>query len=280
MNILKSIMSSESTPTIIESLYDSINTLSLTTNLKLCLDSGDSVSYDPAVQTVSWLDVSGSGYNFWRGNTVGASSDEPTFNGSAGGLSSSDYWRLDGGDLFSSANRSTFPTWISGMHKNNALFTFLCTFYMTASTSRVGMFLTGSALTVNNANGVIMSTDTNRKFVFSVRGTSGAVFFLTSTTSFNANSWNVVQFSVDEANGTYILNINGAEESGSCTYTTPGTGDAFAYPRLGISGYAANAPNTFSPDGTRFSEMAIFSEALTSTNLSDIYNRIRGRFGI
>lgn len=262
-----------------QTLYQIINGLGLTTNLKLCLDAGDSASYNPAVQTISWLDTSGTGYNFWRGNTSGAASDDPTFNGSAGGLTSAEYWSVDGGDYFSSANRTAVPTWISNQHKNNALFSFECTFYMTSSTSRVGMFLTASGLAVNQP-GIIITTDTSRKFVFSVRGTSGSVFLLTSTTAFNATAWNVVLLSIDEANNAYVLNVNGTIETGACTYTSPSTADVFAFPRIGISGFAANTPNTFAPSGTRYAEIAFFDTALTSTNLTDLYDDIKGRFGI
>lgn len=261
------------------SLYQIISSLGLTTNLKICLDAGDSASYNPSVQTISWLNTSGTGYNFWRGNTSSAASDDPTFNGSAGGLSSSEYWSVDGGDFFSSTNRTAVPTWISNQHKNNALFSFACTFYMTSSTSPIGMFLTASGL-ASNQPGIIITTDTSRKFVFSVRGASGNVFSLTSTTAFNATAWNVAQLSIDEANNAYILNINGTVETGTCTYTSPDANDVFAFPRIGITGYAANTPNTFAPTGTRYAEIAFFDTALTSTNLTNIYNKIKGRFGL
>lgn len=261
------------------SLYQIHSNLGLTTSLKICVDAGDTASYDPAVQTVSWLDTSGQGYNLWRGNTSAATTDDPTFNGTTGGLSNLEYWSLDGGDYFSSANRTTFPTMLNNAHKNNALFTFGCVFYMAASTSRVGMILTGSSL-AGAGPGIIVTTDTSRKFVFVVCGSGAIVYNLTSTTAFNASAWNVVQLSIDEASDVYVLNVNGTTETGACTYSSPSTASPFAYPRLGISGYAANTPNTISPSGTRFAGIVVHDVALTSSDLTNIFNGVRGRFGL
>lgn len=94
-----------------DSMIAIIEKLNLTANLKLCLDAGDINSY-PGSGT-KWLDTSGNGYDFDFGDGS-TSSTYPTFNGSAGGLSASEYFSFDGDDYFSydSANE----TWMNELH--------------------------------------------------------------------------------------------------------------------------------------------------------------------
>jgi hypothetical protein len=105
-------------------------------NLKLCFDAGDASSYDGSSQT--WLDTSGNGYDFFRGTTSGAAANDPTFNGSAGGLSVNDYFSFDGADVFQydSANE----TWMQNLHKDNAIFAGLVWVYLGSVVNRLGLF--------------------------------------------------------------------------------------------------------------------------------------------
>ena len=100
------------------SFYDVINALGLTGGLKLVLDAGDVSSYSSGQ---SWLDLSGNGYDFYLGDTSSSESSDPTFNGTPGNLSTSEYFAFDGGDYFiyDSANE----TWMQNIHKDNAKFT-------------------------------------------------------------------------------------------------------------------------------------------------------------
>jgi len=105
-------------------LIDAITTAGLTSGLQLALDAGDTNSYSGSGQ--SWLDTSGNGYDFFRGITGGANSDDPTFNGTSGGISINEYWSFDGDDFFiyDSANE----TWMNNLHKNNAQWSWLFAF--------------------------------------------------------------------------------------------------------------------------------------------------------
>jgi hypothetical protein len=100
-----------------KSLWQVIQECGLTSNCKLCLDAGDSSSYDGSSQT--WYDLSGNGFDWYCGATSGAEASDPTFNGSAGGKSPSEYWSFDGGDWFVMAVAE--PSWINNLHKDNAL---------------------------------------------------------------------------------------------------------------------------------------------------------------
>lgn len=86
------------------------------------LDATDADSYPGSGQTWANLIASpadGSGqtdFDVWRGGSSSASTDDPTFNGTAG--DSAAYWSFDGGDFFrctlSAANQPTlWKTWVS-----------------------------------------------------------------------------------------------------------------------------------------------------------------------
>lgn len=68
----------------------------ITAGLQLWLDAGDAACYPGSGQNV--LDLTASDNDFYLGATSGASGDDPTFNGAAGGKSSSEYLSFDGGD--------------------------------------------------------------------------------------------------------------------------------------------------------------------------------------
>jgi len=101
------------------SLINTLKNLGLTTNLRVCLDAGDLNSYDGTSQT--WKDLSGGGYDFFRGTSSSSDSSDPTFNGTAGRLSSGEYLSYDGGDYFTLAQ--TNPAWVNTFHKAGAKFT-------------------------------------------------------------------------------------------------------------------------------------------------------------
>ena len=102
--------------------YQDIVDASLTSGLQLCLDAGSASSYDGSSQ--KWLDLSGNGQDFFRGADGSATTDDPTFNGSAGGLSSSEYFSLDGGDFFRYDAANTAA--MNGVHHNNAFSAAAC----------------------------------------------------------------------------------------------------------------------------------------------------------
>lgn len=93
-----------------KSLIKILMSLSLTTSLIACWDAGDSDSWPGSGQ--SWLDVSGNGHDIQRGSGSGSDSADPTFNGTPGNLSESEYWTSDGGDYFTMASKTFASTWL------------------------------------------------------------------------------------------------------------------------------------------------------------------------
>jgi len=100
------------------SLLAIVQRLGLDANLKLCLDAGDIVSYPGSGQ--QWIDRSSAANNFYLGSSGSASGDDPTFNGTAGALSPSEYFLLNGSQDF----RSTADlTWADDWTQTNAKYT-------------------------------------------------------------------------------------------------------------------------------------------------------------
>ena len=75
-------------------LQQAITNASLTTNLNLCLDAGDIVSY-PGTGT-KWLDTSGNGYDFLLGSD--GTTNAPKFVGLPGEINS--YWQTSAAQYF------------------------------------------------------------------------------------------------------------------------------------------------------------------------------------
>lgn len=258
-----------------QTLYQIINGLGLTTNLKVCLDAGDNASYNSSVQTDKWLDTSGTGEDFFRGTGTGSDAADPTFNGTAGGLSSGEYWSFDGGDYFT--YDTTNPAWMNTLHKDGAKVTVLCVFYSVSHATVYRLFATRKTSGAGSQGIVFAKNVTSGTFlVNSFNATTASA--TSSTAVFNNSAWNVGGVSVDE-NGTnrVLFNVNGtAETNTTYSYTSPSTSDTTSPARIG----AFTDGNTPIPSGGRIACLAIWDTNLTATNLADLYNGIKGRFGL
>lgn len=252
-----------------QSLYQIISGLGLTTNLKLCLDAGDSASYDPAVQTARWLDTSGNGYDFFRGIGSGSESTDPTFNGTAGGLSINNYWSVDGGDRFT--YDTTNEAWMQNLHRDNAVSSMICMFYNVGSGSNYNHLGNCSTTT-----GFIFSKNTaNQLRVFVRNASSATVYSFTSTTTKTAAGWTYMAYGMNEPADSLVAKFDTSDESSTCTYVSPSAGNSQNTTTL-VSNGAANYPS-----GARMACFAAWEgTALTAQNLTDIYDALKGRFGL
>ena len=247
------------------SFINIITNLGLTGNLQLCLDAGDSNSYDPAVQTDKWLDTSGNGYDFFRGSGTGGDAADPTFNGNAGNLTSNEYWSFDGGDYFTydSANE----TWMQNLHKDNANFT-IAMWWNAANKSALNMLfgtfngdpalvgvrffvIDNLALQVGNGTGVL-----------SYSGSAGPSAI--TGLNFTAVSLN----EATGANGAIFFN-NGTSGTTNSTYTTPSSANAASTMRI-----ATDDTTNILPNGCRTEIFCSWSTALTVAQLKVIAKSI------
>lgn len=272
MNILKMLTSNAVADAGNQSLYQIISGLGLTSNLKLCLDAGDSASYSPSVQTTKWLDTSGNGYDFYRGNSSAGDPQEPTFNGTAGGLSPSEYWSFDGSDYFT--YDATNEVWMNNLHKDGSTFSLVAAFYRNSGSDLVRLFSTGS----NNAAvgcRILISATSILNFIIANGSASQTV--LQATTAVSSSGWSVIGLSYDESTGNWVSVINGSVNSGTQTFTAPSTSNASMVARIGVQ-VGVVGTNTAN---TRQSLQAMWEGiALTDTQLTQIYSGIKGRFGL
>lgn len=253
-------------------MIDVIKHLGLTSGLKLCLDAGDISSYDGTSQT--WADVSGNSYSFYRGSGSGSDAADPTFNGTAGRQSSSEFFSFDGGDYFT-LNQAN-PTWVDNLHKDNAKVSAVCWLYLgSISASDVNPIfgtsvrssIIGSGLFINSL-GLLAWNATN--------GSANA-YFNGSADAFTAGAWSFAGLSLDEAGNTATFVVNGAATSRGGTYSSPTASNAA---NVLVVGKLDGVPDDFLESGSRMAGLSVWEgTALTATQLEAIYNATKAKFG-
>lgn len=250
--------------------------LGLATNLKVALDAGAAASYTSGQ---SWLDLSGNGEDFFRGTTSGADATDPTFNGTAGRLSSAEYFSTDGGDVFT--YDTTNPAWVNNIHKTGAKYTFICWLY--SSAIGVARALTGTdqgnASLIGFDIFITAATNSLRFRSHDGSGTPALDFNPGAPCVILQNTWNFCAISIDETNGTSgaLIVINGDSETASASYATPSASNATSTLQLMAEG------NNVLPlsSGDRMA-MALMWEgrALSLSEIMAFREATRIRFGV
>lgn len=145
------------------------------------LEASKSASYSGSGQTWSNLvptPADGSAqtdYDFYRGDTSSATTDDPTFNGTAGVAGA--YWSYDGGD-FHRIITGTVPTFLKSAHKTSAANT-----SWLAWCGRVANNAAGQMLGLSSANGIeLLTTNSggNNNYTFASRHPSYNAWFAQS----------------------------------------------------------------------------------------------------
>lgn len=200
--------------------------LGLTGSLKLALDAADAASYSSGQK---WLDLSGGGYDFLLGTTSGADATDPTFNGTAGRLSSAEYFSTDGGDVltYDAANES----WMNNIHKDNAKFTVAFWYYYAIGAVAKAIIGTDAGVTSNVGFDIFFTAAANsiRFRAHQGGGVSPALDFNPgSPVVLNVGAWNFCAISVDETNATDGAKavVNGNIDTAAGTYTSPSAAGA------------------------------------------------------
>jgi hypothetical protein len=255
-----------------------------TSGLLSRIDAGDAVCYSTG-QTVANLVASpadgnaSAAYNWVLGLTTSAGSDDPTFNGSVGGMSAAQYFSADGGDLLTLASANT--TWLDSLHKAGAAGTLAFWVYLTGTT-----VLFGTA-DQNNRPGVFfrVTTGGSPELNFAVfNATGSATGANTSTTVPATGAWAFVAVSFAEgvSNGSfYYVNGGFAQVGGSNTftlsYTSPSSSAAFR--KAALLDYGAG-PVGPAPSGTRLAQAMLWNRALTKAELDAAFAATRSRYGV
>lgn len=254
-------------------LLRTLQDLGVATNLELCLDAGDYASYTGSGQ--SWLDTSGNGYDFFRGADVNASTDDPTWAGTAGALTKNEYWSFDGGDFFT--YDTTNETWMENLHKDNAVGTLAGWVYYVSNASNQHIAATSGA--AGSTIGMQFRIQSNSALSFIVAD-SGIVFQTAQSNATLTNgAWNFFALSIDESVGAggALFQTNGTQNTQTSTYTSPSASAATYAMHLCVLGDGSNFKFA---SGSRMAQFMGWSRALTAAELSDIYTKTRTRFGV
>jgi hypothetical protein len=248
-----------------------VRKLGLTANLRLCLDAGDDASY---ASGQPWLDTSGNGYDFFRGADGSATGTDPTFNGTAGGRSSSEYWSFDGGDYFT--YDTTNETWMQNLHKDSALFTIVTWWYRASTDTSSIMGTNGGG--ANVGTGFHLIHNSGPVLLRCLNATAAALDVTLSTVTVPATTWAMLALSINEAagaaGGTWFC--NGASETFNAAYSSPASGNASQTLQIGARG-GGNNPAV---SGSRCASfLAWEGRALTIGEIQALFQATRGRFG-
>lgn len=259
------------------SLWDAITRAGLTANCRVCLDAGDALSYGGTGQI--WTDRSGN-QNFFLGANATPSTNDPTFNGTAGHLGVNEYFNYDGGDWFRVVG--TQPSWVETLHKHNALFSFFSVIQK-STIDEVRMLGTDGG--DSNFIGMDFDTTSGERLRFGVTNGSGAAAFnTTSDSAVSLDKPTALAVSINEAGGNVsFLWENGAHKMRSAAntfdaaYNSPSAGGASHIVEVGSRG-----GGTFpASDGVRIYAIAAWQgQALTKAQIDSIYLQVRDRWGL
>lgn len=254
---------------------DIVGWLALSTNLKLCLDAGASDSFTSGQK---WLDVSGNGHDFFRGTDGSAQASDPSFSGTAGNLSANEYFSFDGGDYFT--YDATNETWMTNLHKDNAVWTWICWFWSSGDSSGSGLIgSNGASGAATTGPGFLLQRTGGGFNLLQLRVTAASTLVLqaASSASMTTGAWNFLAVSIDEGAATGALVVNNTTTNFTSTYASPSTAGAAHTLQIGSRGNAANpAANT-----DRMAIVAMWEGvALNASQLSDLRLLSRQRYGV
>lgn len=248
--------------------------LNLTDGLKVVLDAGDGASYTSGQ---SWLDLAGSGYDFFRGADGSATSTDPTFNGSAGGLSSSEYFSFDGGDYFTydSANE----TWMNNLHKSGAKFTVMMWVNL-AAIGGGGTFFSTSRANTADVGVIIRMAGGDGRPVLQVFSGGGTVHTSVPIGALTTSTWQLLGMSLDTSDGTSGSKffIDGTTETFSGSYSSPSSAAATYTAKIGADG--ATTGGRLASGSRVAGVMAWEGVALSGDQMTNVFTATRDRFGV
>jgi len=251
-----------------KNVYEIATGLGLSSGLKLALDAGAASSY---ASGQSWLDLTANGYDFFRGSTGSTESTDPTFNGSSGGLSLSEYWSSDGGDYFT--YDSSNETWMNKLHKNNAKYSILVGLYHGDTLGiPYALFVTQNA--GGNSVGISVWIQNYGLIWRWGNGTSGGS---KGHNTISNDRYTIAGVSVDEssATGGWAM-ANGDFTNFNPTYTSPSTASSAA--TLSIGSFEGLYPM---PSAAKYYfVLAWEGVALSKSQMTAAYNALRLRLGI
>lgn len=213
-------------------------------------------------------------YDCWLGSGSGASSDDPSFTGTAG--SSSAYFAMDGGDFFKMKTNTDTLKGVMRPNTDTHGYDLTWIFALQTPTTTTNYSLAHNRGTLNSTNGL-----------FAVIQSTPRINYQHKEASYNSNTVNINNnfsavrerhfiIKVDKTANTVTVWENG-------TKLTPGTGfttfSADAAGNMAFGAYPSDAPALYMPNGTRFRAVGLILKAVTDTEATNLFNEYQTRHG-
>ena len=218
----------------------------VTDGLVLALDAGSTKSYPGSGTT--WTDLSG------KGNTGTLPDSGVSFDSSDG----------NGSIVYDGSTNGSAPVYTTSFNSNGGSLEVWCKVTQTNSYRHIA----GWRYSGNNFYILLLSGSG----VVEARYQSSAYDINTSNygTSFWANNWNQVVFTVDPGNETklYINGVNVGSESHSGTFTS----------NTDNLNFARNTSTSIGASAQKHSSVKVYTKVLTATEVKQNYDALKGRY--
>jgi len=247
---------------------EAVDTLSIGANLVMCLDAGDANCTNGTAQ--QWSDVSGANNHYNRGTYSFAESNDPTFNGSAGGLSNA-YWSFDGADVFAPVAATSFD---DGWHKDNAAVTVAAFAFLPAA----GVVGNNPVILCNSdptSPGIFFQLNVN-DIQWTVRDASAWTDYSGGDVSALFGKWGFYGVSINEAGGASAShwNVNGVITPFNGAYPAPSANNPAGSLHIG----RRINDGQFLANGTRLGLVVAWNRALSQAELENFRAALANRF--
>ncbi len=249
----------------------------LDTGLELVLDAGSFLSYDGSGQT--FTNLVDAGVDAHLGANATPTTDDPTFNGVSGALSSAEYFSFDGGDFFTLKSQ---PAWAGsgtsgGLHHDNAKWTALFWLQIAATATANGLMGTGGFGSNHHGIDLVVNSAEQLRLWHEDGDNLGSDIVGTSTTVLTTGAWHLAGVSVNEGGGAgaSFFFEDDTTNTFDGAYLDPKVAAASFTLAIGRTGDTIPVAN-----GYRIAGVMIWSTNLTTANCTVIWNAQRGRFGL
>jgi hypothetical protein len=243
-------------------------------SLDFCLDAGDALSWDDGVDDQTWFnrETAPGAFDFYRGDDGTAQAADPTFNGTVGNKSSSEYWSFDGGDYLGRVSG------IVDYHKDGKAWT--CAAWLYIGSSATWDIMSNMDL-YTNSNGISFGLLSGALRVRVGDSTSTAVLNVSADSTTSTSAWHFVAVSIDD-DGTGFFFEDGAYKQVSssntfdATYISP-TASGNSY---GMNLFSHGNQDSPAPSGSRLAGCWLWGSALSFDQINSLYDMTKGRFGL
>ena len=150
------------------------------------------------------------------------------------------------------------------------------TFCVWSKNSNNGHVLTKGRDGNGNGWSLTIGTYNNQFGVGAVKSTSGTYGYILLGGTYQPNKWDYISGTWDSVNGIISLYINGLFID---SYTMPGTGP-FTLSSSTTGWSSGRITNNAYPKGGQLSQIQIYNNALTESQIQQNYNATKGRFGL